>query len=52
MGGDSDTLACIAGSIAGAYYGVPSFIESEVRDRLDDGLRRVVDLFEQRYGTR
>ena len=52
MGGDSDTLACIAGSIAGAYYGVPSFIESEVRDRLDDRLRRVVDLFEQRYGTR
>lgn len=52
MGGDSDTLACIAGSIAGAHYGVPCFMETDVRDRLDDGLRHVVDLFEQRYETR
>lgn len=49
MGGDSDTLACIAGSIAGAYHGVPAFIESEVRNRLDDELRGVVDRFAKRF---
>ena len=26
LGGDSDTIAAITGSIAGAYYGVPSDI--------------------------
>jgi ADP-ribosylglycohydrolase len=32
LGGDSDTLACIAGSIAEAYYGgVPDAIQAEVR---------------------
>jgi len=49
MGGDSDTLACISGAVAGEYYGVPSFIEAEVRDRLDDGLRIVVDRFAKRF---
>jgi ADP-ribosylglycohydrolase len=46
LGGDSDTLACIAGSVAEAYYGgVPSFIEKEALDRLDTGLRSVVKKF-------
>jgi ADP-ribosylglycohydrolase len=46
LGGDSDTLACIAGSIAEAYYGgVPSFIEKEALDRLDTGLRSIVKKF-------
>jgi len=32
LGGDSDTLACIAGSIAEAFYGgVPDPIRAEVR---------------------
>ncbi|WP_373218807.1 ADP-ribosylglycohydrolase family protein [Ruminococcus sp. 5_1_39BFAA] len=30
MGGDSDTLACIAGSMAEAYYGVPYSIKKKV----------------------
>jgi ADP-ribosylglycohydrolase len=50
LGGDSDTLACIAGGIAGAYYGVPAHIATETRSRLDDALRGVVLRFEHRFG--
>ena len=49
MGGDSDTLACIAGSIAGPYFGVPSFIEVEVPSRLNADLCAVVDRFTGRF---
>ena len=37
LGGDADTLACIAGGIAGAFYGgVPGPIASRAWDLLDD----------------
>jgi ADP-ribosylglycohydrolase len=49
LGGDADTLACIAGAVAGAYYGVPADIRREALDRLDDHLREVVAAFEERY---
>lgn len=46
LGGDSDTLACIAGSIAEAYYeGVPEQIADETLARLDEGLRIVYRKF-------
>ena len=51
LGGDADTLACIAGAVAGAYYGVPADIVSEVLSRLDDRLRGVVSRFEERFGS-
>lgn len=48
IGGDSDTVACITGSIAEAYYkGIPEAIKSEVLARLDDRLRDVVKKFSQ-----
>jgi ADP-ribosylglycohydrolase len=50
LGGDADTLACIAGAIAGAYYGVPAEIEKEALARLDDPLRDVVSRFCNRFG--
>lgn len=50
LGGDADTLACIAGAVAGAYYGVPKDIATEAMDRLDDRLRAVVTQFVERYG--
>jgi ADP-ribosylglycohydrolase len=50
LGGDSDTLACITGAIAGAYYGVPDDIRAEAWVRLDDGLRGVVGTFLACYG--
>ena len=43
LGGDADTLACIAGSIAEPYFGgVPADIRESVLLRLDDELLAVV----------
>ena len=39
LGGDSDTLACITGGIAGAYYGVPEDIRAEAWARLTQPAR-------------
>lgn len=51
LGGDADTLACIAGGIAGAFYGgVPRDIAEPAMARLDDRLREVVRLFTERFG--
>lgn len=51
LGGDTDTMACIAGGIAEAYYGgVPDDIRAQALARLDDRLRGVVDEFSARYG--
>lgn len=50
LGGDSDTMACIAGGIAEAFYGgVPEEIGREALARLDPHLRGVVEAFRQRY---
>ncbi len=46
LGGDADTMAAIAGSIAEAYYGVPEEIVSEVRKRLPTDLLDVVERFQ------
>ena len=45
VGGDSDTLAAITGSIAQARYGIPREIVDETRKRLDADLLGVLDLF-------
>ena len=45
IGGDSDTIAAIAGGIAEAYYGVPEEFSNQVRAYLDKGLLRIVDDF-------
>ena len=51
LGGDSDTLACITGGIAQAFYGgVPGHIRKEVLARLDDRLLRVVRAFCKQCG--
>ena len=50
LGGDTDTLACITGSIAEGYYGcVPEWIAGESLARLDNTLRGVVEEFSSRY---
>jgi ADP-ribosylglycohydrolase len=49
LGGDADTMACIAGGIAQALYGaVPEQIAREVRSRLPEGFLDVLDRFESR----
>lgn len=42
LGYDADTLASIAGAVAGAYYGVPISIHRQALSHLDDHLRDVV----------
>ena len=45
LGGDCDTLACIAGSVAEAFYGVPEELKDECRRRLAPDLTEVLDRF-------
>ncbi len=46
IGGDSDTIAAIAGGIAGAYYGVPEEMQAEVRKYLPPVLLNICDTFQ------
>ena len=46
LGGDTDTIACITGSIAEAFYGVPEDIAAEGRRRLPEDLRAVLTRFD------
>jgi ADP-ribosylglycohydrolase len=52
LGGDADTMACIAGAVAEAFYGgVPDALAAEVRMRLPDDLLDVVARFRAAYVT-
>lgn len=51
LGGDADTMACIAGAIAEPFYGgVPAHIGKVATDKLDGRLRRVLQEFLARCG--
>lgn len=51
LGGDSDTLACIAGGIAHAFYRrVPDEIAGDVMKRLPREFRSVIGRFTSRFG--
>jgi ADP-ribosylglycohydrolase len=53
LGGDSDTLACIAGSIAEAFYGgIPPSIEHEALRRLSPDLKSVTCEFRAKFVPR
>ena len=50
LGGDSDTLACITGGIAQAFYGnVPNEIQASVYRTLDDRLGAITLRFMKQY---
>lgn len=49
LGGDSDTLAAIAGSIAEAYYGVPEELVKRCRAFLPDQILYTIDTFDSIY---
>jgi ADP-ribosylglycohydrolase len=50
LGGDSDTLACIAGGVAHAFFGsMPPEIEQAGLARLDQRLLGIVHEFSGRY---
>ena len=46
LGGDSDTLAAITGSIAEAFYGVPEELKQECRKRLTPELAAILRRWE------
>jgi ADP-ribosylglycohydrolase len=51
LGGDSDTIACIAGGIAQAFYrDIPQEILSNVKKRLPESFLDIIDEFCERYG--
>ena len=52
LGGDSDTLACITGGIAEAFYGMPSELQQETLKRLAEEMRAAYELFRQNLERR
>ena len=50
IGGDSDTIAAITGSIAEAYYGIPTEIRKRSLVFLDELQLSVLNTFEGKYG--
>ncbi|MBQ2325998.1 MAG: ADP-ribosylglycohydrolase family protein [Clostridia bacterium] len=49
VGGDSDTLAAITGSIAEAYYGIPVKLREGAKEYLDERLLDILERFEKEY---
>ena len=49
IGGDSDTIAAIAGRLAEAYYGVPEDLWEQAERFLDENLRMIVYNFYSKY---
>lgn len=47
LGGDTDTLACIAGAVAEAIHGVPDAIAAKARNYLTPDLATVLEAFER-----
>lgn len=52
IGGDSDTLGCITGSIAEAYYGIPKELYDKGFEYLTLHFKDVVKEFEEKYGNK
>ncbi|NOR22937.1 MAG: ADP-ribosylglycohydrolase family protein, partial [Desulforhopalus sp.] len=51
LGGDSDTMACIAGGIAQAYYKkIPEEIIQQVRQRLPEAFWKIIYEFNSKFG--
>jgi len=50
LGGDSDTLACMTGGIAQAYYKqIPDYITERVRELLNPEMLEIVNEFNEKY---
>ncbi len=52
LGGDCDTLTCIAAGIAEAFYGVPKEYEAETLKRIEEDMREVYKQFLKMKKTR
>ena len=48
MGGDADTLACITGSLAGVYFGIPKFLYVQLESFIyEEELIKILNDFEK-----
>ena len=47
LGGDTDTLACIAGSVAEAFFGVPKEMRKECLNRIEYDMQKVLKDFDR-----
>ena len=52
IGGDSDTLCAIAGSVAEAYFGIPREMKSTAKLYLDKFLNKKVDEFDKMFSLK
>ncbi len=52
LGGDTDTMGAMAGSVAEAYYGIDLKLREQALKRLDERLQKTVLSFEERFGTK
>lgn len=49
IGGDSDTIAAITGSVAEAFYGIDDKLKSQAKSYLDEFLTSMVEGFEETF---
>ncbi|MDR2352108.1 MAG: ADP-ribosylglycohydrolase family protein [Deltaproteobacteria bacterium] len=49
LGGDSDTLAAITGSLAAVYHGIPVWMEEKALTYLDSPLAKIISDFEKSF---
>lgn len=52
IGGDSDTIGCITGSIAEALFGIPVDIRQKGMSYLPNEFKKVINDFETKYGKK
>lgn len=52
LGGDSDTIACMAGAIAEAYYGMPEKLQAAALQILDPYCKEIVERFQKFLAAR
>lgn len=49
IGGDSDTIAAITGSLAEAAYGIPEWIQKEAMTYLPEDMKEVINQFKTKF---
>ena len=49
IGGDSDTIATMTGSIAEVFFGIPDSLAEQVLEFLPDNMKHIVNIFDTQY---
>ena len=52
IGSDSDTIGCITGSIAEAYFGVPADLRNSAMNYLPEEFQSIISEFENKFGNK